>query len=71
MHKQALVFGLVSLSASIILAVALPEIAASYSDLQPLAIIALILLVIGTAVTGYSIWEDVMGRSTPSTESSR
>jgi hypothetical protein len=71
MHKEAFVLGLLSLLVSIILTVVMEEIAASYADLQPLAIMILILLVIGTVVMGYSIWEDVMPGSNPSTDSSQ
>ena len=71
MHKQAFVLGLLFILVSITLTVVLNELAASYADLQPLAIMALILLAVGTVVTGYSIWDEVMGRSGPSTESSR
>ena len=71
MHKEAFVLGLLFLFVSIILVVVMEEIAASYADLQPLAIMILILLVIGTVVTGYSIWEDVIPRSSPSTDSSK
>ncbi|MGD0396428.1 MAG: hypothetical protein ABSB26_05920 [Nitrososphaerales archaeon] len=71
MHKQALVLGLLLLVVSIILTAALEGLATSYADLRPLAIMTLILLVVGTVATGYSIWGEVMGRPSPSTESSQ
>lgn len=68
MHKQAFVLGLLFLFVSIILTVVMAELAVSYADLQPLAIVALILLVVGTVMMGYSIWGEVRGRSSPSTK---
>jgi hypothetical protein len=71
MHKEAFVLGLLLLSASIILTVVMTELAASYANLQPLAIMALILLVVGAVTTGYSIWDEVMGRPRPSADRSQ
>jgi len=71
MHKEALVLGLLFLFVSFILTFALTKMSASYVNLPPLAIMALILLVIGTVVTVYSIWDEVTGRSSPSTKSSQ
>jgi hypothetical protein len=71
MHKQAFVLGLLLLFVAIILTALLSALAASYADLQPLAIVALILLAIGTVVTGYSIWDEVLGRSGQSTKRSQ
>ena len=71
MHRKAFVLGLLFILVSIIPTVALDELTVSYADLQPLVIMALILLTIGTTVTGCSIWDEVTGRSGPSTESSR
>ncbi len=71
MRKQALVLGLLLLFVSAVLTVVLNELAASYADLRPLAILTFILLVVGTVLTGYSIWDEVVGRPGPSRESSR
>ena len=66
MHRDAFVVGVSALLASVVLTFVITRIAASYGNLQPLAIITLILLVVGTVVTIYSIKEDVFGRRTPS-----
>jgi len=63
MHRQALAVGVLLLFASFVLTFVLDELAASYTDLQPLATLTLILLVVGTVMTGYSIWEEVWGKT--------
>ena len=65
MHKVAFVLGLLLLSVSVILTVVMTKLAASYADLQPLAIMTLILLVVGTVMTGYSIWDEIVRRPSP------
>ncbi|MGD0319950.1 MAG: hypothetical protein ABSB56_09685 [Nitrososphaerales archaeon] len=71
MHKQALVLGLLLLFISVILTAVLNELASSYIDLQPLAVLTLILLVVGTVATGYSIWDEVVGRPSQPAKSSQ
>jgi len=63
MRKDALVLGLLFLITSIVLIATVNVLAITYNNLEPLAITALILLVVGTLLTGYSIWDEVMGRT--------
>ena len=65
MHRDAFVVGVSALLASVVLTFVVTRLASSYGNLQPLAIITLILLVVGTVVTIYSIKEDVFGRRAP------
>lgn len=68
MHKKAFALGLLSMLVSIMLTVEMTELAASYANLQPLAMVTLILLVLGTVVMGYSIWDEVTGKSRPKSQ---
>lgn len=71
MHRQAFVLGLLFILVSTILTVVLNDQATSCADLQPLAIMALILLAVWAVMTGCSIWDEATGRSGQLTESSR
>lgn len=69
MRKKEFVLGALVLLASVILSFVLTDLSASYASLQPLAVITLILLVLGTAMVGHSIWHDLFhgfGRPTSS-----
>jgi len=67
-RKKEFVVGALVLFASVVLSFVLTNASASYADLQPLAIITLILLVVGTVMVGHSIWHDLFhgfGRPSP------
>ena len=71
MRKKEFAIGALIFFASIVLSFVLTNVSVTYADLQPLAVITLILLVVGTLMVGHSIWHDLFhGFGRPASSSS-
>jgi len=64
-RKQPFAVGVLLLLVAFILTIVLTDLAATYDSLQPLALLILILAAAGAIMTGYSIWDEVIGKATP------
>jgi uncharacterized membrane protein YhhN len=65
MRREAFVAGVLCMLIAFVLTSVLTHLEATYANLQPLAILVLILAGAGAVIIGYSIWDEVSGKTAP------